>query len=157
MSPIAYIPRTKELYSNHPPYRWVVNEDVPWTPLKSPVADCKVALLSTGGVHTVDQEPFHYADDTSYREIPKDVDFADLRVSHFGYLTADAAIDPNCVFPLERLRELQADGTIGELADPAYSMMGGIYSVRRVREKVIPVMVDLLLQQKVDVLLLAPA
>ena len=157
MSPVAYIPRTRDLYPDYPPYRWVVNEDAPWTPLKAPLAECKVALLSTGGIHTSDQTPFHSRDDTTYREIPRDVDFKDLCVSHFGYITDDARADPNCVFPLERMRELQTDGIIGELANPAYSMMGGIYSSRRVRDQLAPAIVDLLVQRKVDVLLLVPA
>ena len=158
MSPVAYIPRTRDLYPDYPPYRWVINEDVPpWTPLKAPLSECKIALLSTGGVHTIDQEPFHSRDDTSYREIPRDVAFKDLQVTHFGYLTGDATADPNCVFPLERMRELAADGIIGELADPAYSMMGGIYSSRRVRDQLAPAIVNMLVEREVDVLLLVPA
>ena len=157
MSPIDYIPRTREMYASYLPYRWVVNEDAPWTPLTSPVAESKVALLSTGGVHMEDQTPFHYKDDTSCYEISKDVDYSRLRVSHFGYLTDDAGADPNCVFPLERLRELEADGTIGELADPAYSLMGGIYSARRVRNEVVPMVVEQMLQRKVQLLVLVPA
>ncbi len=157
MAPIDYIPRTREMYASYLPYRWVANEDAPWTPLGSPVAESKVALLSTGGIHLKDQAPFHYKDDTSCYEIPKDVDYARLRVSHFGYLTHDAGIDPNCVFPLERLREMEADGAIGELADPAYSLMGGIYSARRVRNEVVPMVVEQMLQHKVEVLFLVPA
>ena len=157
MPPIDYIPRTRELYANFLPYRWVVNDDAPWTPLKSPVAESRVALLSTGGLHTEDQAPFHYKDDISCYEIPKDVDYARLRVSHFGYLTTDSSADPNCVFPLERLRELESDGTIGEVADPAYSMMGGIYSARRVRNEVVPTVVEQVLHHKVEVLFLVPA
>ena len=157
MSPVAYIPRTRELYPDHPPYRWVVSQDTPWTPLKAPLSRCRVALITSGGVHLKDQQPFHSRDDTSYREIPRDVDFEDLRISHFGYLTQDAVADPNCVFPLERLRELEAEKIIGEVADPAYSMMGGIYSTRRVREELTPPIVELLVQREVDVLFLVPA
>ena len=40
--PVAYIPRTRELYNAYTPYRWVVNEEPPpWTPLKKPLAQCK--------------------------------------------------------------------------------------------------------------------
>ena len=45
--PVAYIPRTRELYNAYTPYRWVMNEEPPpWTPLKKPLAECKVALMS---------------------------------------------------------------------------------------------------------------
>ena len=157
MAPIDYIPRTRELYSDYPPYRWVVNNDAPWTPLRKPLKECRVALAGSGGVYHRDQEPFHTKDDTSHREIPKHVDPRDLRVYHFGYRTEDAEADPNCVFPVERLRELEADGIIGELADPAHSFMGGVYSARRVRSELVPAMVDLVTKQGVDALLLVPA
>ena len=110
MAPIDYIPRTREMYADYPAYRWVVNEDVPWAPLVKPLAGCKLALATSGGVYQVGQAPFHTRDDSSYREIPKDTPMSELRISHFSYRTEDAKRDPNCVFPLERLRELEAEG-----------------------------------------------
>ena len=157
MAPISYIQRTQVMYAAYKPYRWVVNEDVPWIPLGKPLRRCKVALISSGGVHHKDQLPFHSRDDTSYREIPRDVDVGDLRISHFGYLTEDAQKDPNCVFPIERMRELEGEGTIGELADPAYTMMGGIYSARRVKQELAPRILDRLISNQVDLLYLVPA
>ena len=36
--PVAYIPRTRELYKSYGAYRWVVNESAPpWTPLSKPL------------------------------------------------------------------------------------------------------------------------
>ena len=157
MAPIDYIPRTTEMYSDYAPYRWVFSEDVPWTPITRPVAQSRVALVTSGGVHLVDQEPFHMMDDTSLREIPKKTQRSDLTVSHFGYLIDDAKADPNCVFPLDRMRELEAEGIIGELSDPAYSFMGGIYSARRVRQEVCPDLVDRLKRDRIDLLFLVPA
>ena len=157
MAPIDYIPRTREMYSGYSPYRWVVNEDVPWIPLTKPLAQCKVALASSGGVYCKDQKRFHTKHDTSYREIPKHAAMDELRISHFGYRTEDAKVDPNCVFPLERMRELEAEGVIGELADPAYSFMGGVYSARRVREELAPRLVERVLQAQVDAFFLVPA
>lgn len=157
MAPIEYIPRTREMYADYPPYRWVVNEDVPWTPLAKPLNQCSVALLGSGGVHHKDQKPFHSKDDTSYREISKDVAMDELLVSHFGYRTEDAKRDPNCVFPIERTRELELEGTIGELSDPAYSVMGGIYSARRLKEELAPRILEKLVERQVDLLYLVPA
>ncbi len=157
MAPIDYIPRTREMYSDQPPYRWVVNEDAPWTPLSKPVDQCKVALITSGGVHLAAQKPFHMKDDTSLREIPRDTPASSLRISHFGYLTDGAKADPNCVFPLDRMRELEAENVIGELSDPAYSFMGGVYSIRRVRQELCPDVVERLTKSRVDLLFLAPA
>ena len=157
MAPIEYISRTRDLYATHEPYRWVVNHDVPWTPLAKPLNKCRVALASSAGVYHKDQTPFHTKDDTSLRQISKSVPVEDLRIAHFGYRTEDAKRDPNCVFPIERMRELEEEGFIGELSDPAYTFMGGIYSARRVRQEVAPRFVELLTKDQVDLLYIVPA
>ena len=154
--PVDYIPRTRELYESYTPYRWVVNESVPWTPLKKPIAKCKLALMTSGGIMYRDQPRFH-REDASYRRIPKQARREDLYVWHFGYPTADAERDPNCVFPLERLREFEAEGVIGELSDPAFSFMGGIYSARRVREELAPKIVTELRDARAEAFYLVPA
>lgn len=155
--PVAYIPRTRELYKAYTPYRWVENRDTPpWTPLTKPIAQCKVALMSSGGILYRDQPRFH-REDASYRLIPKDATQADLDVWHFGYRTDDAKLDHNCVFPLARMRELEAEGVIGELSDPAYSFMGGIYSSRTVRDELAPRIADELKRAHVDAFYLVPA
>ncbi|MDA0987885.1 MAG: glycine/sarcosine/betaine reductase selenoprotein B family protein [Chloroflexi bacterium] len=47
-----------------------------------------------------------------------------LRVKHRGYDISGPEADMNCVFPLQRLLEMEAEGKIGELAPTAYSFMG---------------------------------
>jgi len=69
--PVAYIPRTRDLYSDFIPYRWVENDDAPaFAPLPKPLAQCRVALISSGGIMYRDQPRFH-REDPSYRRIPK--------------------------------------------------------------------------------------
>jgi len=157
--PVDYIPRTRELYDPLPPYRWSDNRGVPvpWTPLTKPLAKCRVALASSGGVYVEGQRPFHFKDDSSMRVVPADTDVARLRIAHFGYPTKDAETDPNCVFPLERLREMAADGTIGELSPRAFTFMGGIYSQRRVMEDLVPAILDAVRQDDVDLFYIVPA
>jgi D-proline reductase (dithiol) PrdB len=127
--PIAYIQRTRERYAEYPPFRWVVNTDAPWTPLVKPIRECRVALLSSGGFYAAGQPPFD-DNDGSYRLIPRDTQSRDLRIYHHGYRDTDPDRDPNCVLPLERLRELAAEGVIGGLADSAISFLT-FYSARR--------------------------
>ncbi|MCL5044644.1 MAG: glycine/betaine/sarcosine/D-proline family reductase selenoprotein B [Deltaproteobacteria bacterium] len=153
---VAYIPRTRELYKAFAPYRWVVNHDVPWTPLKKPLSESRLALACSGGILYRDQPRFH-REDTSYRRVPKDASRAELTVWHFGYRTEDVRRDPNCVFPLERMRELEAEGLIGELMDPALSFMGGVYSARRVRTELGPALIEEVRAGGADALLLVPA
>ena len=157
MAPIEYIPRTRNLYATHQAYRWVVNHDVPWTPVTKPLSALRVALVSSAGVYHKNQRPFHTKDDTSIRIIPKSVPVSDLRIAHFGYRTGSAVRDPNCVFPIERLRELEKENFIGEVADQAYTFMGGIYSARKVRLEVAPRIVELLTKERVDLLYIVPA
>ena len=157
--PIDYIPRTRELYDPLPAYRWTDNREapVPWTPLRKPLSECRVALAGSGGVYAEGQEPFHFKDDASMRIIPSNVEVSRLRVAHFGYPTRDAELDPNCVVPIERMRELAADGTIGELSPRAFTFMGGIYSQRRVSEELIPQLIDQVKEDDVDLFYIVPA
>jgi D-proline reductase (dithiol) PrdB len=55
------------------------------------------------------------------------------------------------------MRELESAGVIGELADPAYSFMGGIYSARKVRDELAPRLVNELKRAHVDAFYLVPA
>lgn len=159
MDPVDYIPRTRELYDPLPPYRWTDNRGVPvpWTTLRKPLSECRVALASSGGVYLEGQEPFHFKDDASMREIPSDVDVSRLRIAHFGYPVADAQRDPNCVFPIERVRELAVEGTIGELGPRAFTFMGGIYSQRRVLADLVPAILAKVKEDAIDLFYLVPA
>ncbi len=152
--PIAYIQRTRERYAAYPPYHWTLNHDSPWTPLPKPIKDCRVALLSSGGLYLPDQPRFE-DNDASYRRIPRDTDIDTLRVYHHAYRDDDVDRDPNCVFPLDRLRELVAAGVIGELADFALSFLT-LYSARRELAERVPKLLAELKAMAVDAALLVP-
>ena len=158
-APVKYIERIREKYEalGFDSYKWVVNEDPPrWQPLLKPLSQCRVGLIASGGIYIAGQVAFHYKDDASFRVIPKDVKTSDLRITHFAYDFTDARQDPNVVFPMDTLRTLEQERVIGELADSAYTFMGGIYSARRVREELAPQLTDRLLADQVDVALFVP-
>ena len=90
---------------------------IPWTALSCPIARAKVAIVTTSGVHLTSDKPFHLNSDSSFRVIPRDARAADLTITHQAYDRTDALRDINLVFPLERLRELEAEGIIGQVAD----------------------------------------
>ena len=157
--PVRYIPRIARKYRRlgYPTYDWVRSvEPPPWQPLARPLRESRVALVASGGIYVAGQIAFHFKDDTSYRVIPTDVDTRDLRATHFAYDLTDARRDPNVVFPIDTLRGLAAEGVIGTLASRALAFMGGIYSVRRVREELVGPIVRELLDQQVDVALFVP-
>jgi D-proline reductase (dithiol) PrdB len=103
-----------------PQLRSLVDGPIPWSPLSKPLPECKVVLISTGGVHLLHDRPFRVDGDASYRVIPKNAPVANLAISHQAYDKTDALKDINLVFPIERLRELAAEGVIGSLADEHY-------------------------------------
>lgn len=157
--PVDYIQRTREQYATlgYPPYRWVRNTDQPpFTPLAKPLGECRAGLVASGGIYVKGQVAFHFKDDTSFRVIPRNVSYRDLRVTHFAYDTTDARADPNVVFPLATLLDLARLGRIGEVSSRAYTFMGGIYSSRRVREELAPAIADRLQNDEVDVAILVP-
>jgi D-proline reductase (dithiol) PrdB len=92
---------------------------VPFTPFERELAKTNVAIVSAGGVHLKDQEPFNIADelgDLGFRIIPEGADSSDLMVTHHHYDHRDADRDINVVFPIDVLRDLKAEGFIGGLA-----------------------------------------
>lgn len=96
----------------------------PWITPK-PLRDCTVAIVSTAGLHRRTDRPFNVGA-IDYRLIPGDADFGDLVVSHISTNFDRSAYqeDPNIWFPLDRLREMAADGEIGGVSGWHYSFMG---------------------------------
>src|SRR5918911_3093652 len=100
---------------------------VPFTPFDGELAKATVAIVTAGGVHLREQEPFNTADelgDLSFRIIPPDVDASRLMVTHHHYDHRDADQDINVVFPLDVLRDLEAEGFIGGIAKKHIGYMG---------------------------------
>jgi len=117
--PIPYMQRTRDYYAalGYPePYRWAHFADVPFQPLRKPLADCRVALLTTAaqGRHRGQ----YSAEDKFYRVYSLDSSRDhDLCISHvaidFDHTTAQ---DPGTYFPLPELRRAASRGRIGSIA-----------------------------------------
>lgn len=117
----------ERINTGHTGTRDVRNEQLNWTPLTKPLSECTVSLFTTGGVHLRDDEAFDVASahgDWTFRQVPTDVDTSKLVVTHTHYNHVDADRDVNCMFPLDRLRELSDEGVIGGIAEFAYTIMG---------------------------------
>lgn len=156
---INYIEKVRAAYSNERPYQWSVYEDSPWTPLSKPLENCRVALVGSSGVHLKSQTAFD-ADskgDISFREIPKDVNVADLTITHRDYDHTDADRDVNCIYPIERFRELEQEAFIGELAPINYTFCGRIFLRSKLLKEMAPDFVRRLKEGKVDVAFMVPA
>lgn len=117
------------------------NEQLNWTPVTKPLNESVVSLFTTGGVHRRSDPAFDVDNphgDWSFREIPTDIDTADLMITHTHYNHVDADLDVNCMFPLDRLRELRDQGVIGGIAPVAYTIMGFNPDPRPLAQETIP-------------------
>jgi D-proline reductase (dithiol) PrdB len=113
-----------------PQLRGLVDGPIPWTPLARPVAESTVVLVTTSGVHLKSDRPFRMSGDPTFRVIPRSARREDLTITHPAYVKTDALRDINLVFPIERLRELEAERAIGRLA-PEHFGLGLMGSARQ--------------------------
>ncbi|MBI4636622.1 MAG: hypothetical protein HY727_09780 [Candidatus Rokubacteria bacterium] len=153
--PVPYIEQVRRMYPDLPAYQWAVNERAPLTPLRKPLRECRVALVSSAGVYLPAQPAFRTdAKDVSFREIPADADVETLLVGHPS--TAAAVTDLDTVFPLDRLRELARAGVLGGLASPALSFVGRVLSRGLLRRDMVPWLVERLRALDVDAAFFVP-
>jgi D-proline reductase (dithiol) PrdB len=130
--PIPYMQRTREYYraiGYDTPYRWAHNTSAPFQPLTKPLAQARVALITTAAKFDPskgDQGPgAPYNGSAKFFEV-YDGDSSethDLRISHIAYdRTHTSAKDSNTWFPLAQLRRVAKDGRIGSLAPRFYGL-----------------------------------
>jgi hypothetical protein len=119
-SPVPYMQRTRDYYAAigyTTPYRWAHYIDAPFQPLKKPLKDSTLALVTTAAFYQSDkgdQGPgaaynagakFYtvYSGDSSADH--------DTRISHIGYdRKHTTAKDSNTWFPLPLMRAFEAQG-----------------------------------------------
>lgn len=125
-APIPYRERIRDYYAGlgyGAPYEWAHYGDVPFQPLKKPLAQCRVALITTAAPHQPDKgdqgpgAPYNaaakffsvYSGDTARDH--------DLRISHIAIDRAHTtAEDPGSYFPLAALRRAASRDRIGAVA-----------------------------------------
>ena len=141
-------------------YPFIVNEDAPWTPFSKPLAECRVGLVTTAGLYCDgEHEPFDAANiegDWSHREIPVAYPTEKLLIAHEHFNHDHALEDLNTVYPVESLRELAAEGVIGDLVSPVISISGYCPPADRLIEKTAPLVVEALRAAGADIVLQVP-
>ena len=147
---------------------WIAREpaatDIPWTPLRKPLAEATVALVTTAAVALKTDRPFDqdgerrnpWWGDPTCRVLPRDATERDVAVYHLHIDTSYADRDLNCVLPLQRLLELEAAGEIGRSAPSHYSFMGYLLDTRELIEVHLPAVIRRMKAEGVDVALLVP-
>ena len=124
---------------------------------KKPLEECRVALVTTGGVHLPEQPRFDIDDplgDCSYREIPADA--AELTWTH-AYYRPDEGADLDAIFPLWTIRGLAVEGEVGELNRRHFAFMGAIHDPGPLIEETAPEVATKLADDGVDAALLTPS
>ena len=162
MKPIDYVKKLNDYYQSFgfPPYKWSVFKTTTWTPFEKPLEKARVALLCSSGISRRDQEPYDplSRSNLTYREIPKDTRAEDLVINYAYYDHTDADRDPNIVFPIDRFRELEQEGFIGELAEINYGLgMGRMYKRTALQTQLAAEIARKVKGAAVDVLFCVPA
>ncbi len=131
-APIAYFPRIRAYYQAlgyGAPYEWAAFADVPFAPLRKPLRDCRVAIVTTAAPFHPDKgeqgpsAPYNaaakfysvYQADTAHEP--------DLRISHVAidrdHTTAE---DQSTYFPLQALKRAADAKRIGGVTDHFFGL-----------------------------------
>ena len=126
----------------------------PWVNPK-PLNECRIALISTAGLHRREDPPFTLGAG-DYRIIPDDYDMNDLVMGHLStnFDRSGFYQDVNTSFPIDRLRELAEEGVVNSVASRHFSFMGA--TPPTVMEPVARDLANVLKTDNVDAVVLVP-
>jgi len=134
---------------------------VPLAPLTKPLNQARLAMISSCGVHRKTDRPLdvcHPFGDFGFRRVPSSAKPAELTIHQLKYPHDDADIDLNVAFPIERLQELVAEGTLGGLTQNFFSFIGYNMDPERFERTVARDIAEAVtVEERADVALLVPA
>jgi len=160
-----------EAYAPKETSRWTYDHGS-FTPLEKPLDRSRLLLVTSSGHFPAGHDPeplgrkgmtqeeaIRHIEDFLRKapvlsRIPKDTPVSDLRVRHPGYDIRSTQRDSNVTFPLDRLREAEASGRIGEVAPEAFSFPG-LADQQRLLE-VMPDWMETVRETEADAALLVP-
>ena len=153
-SPVAYMERTRRYYEAQgfeTPYAWAHFDDAPFTPLRKPLAECSLALVTTAARYDREESDPRYVDSAPAAAPPRRLFANDLswdkQATHLN--------DRGTYLPLESLSELVAQGRLGALA-PRFHCAPTEYSQRRTRQADAPEILRRVREDGADIALLVP-
>lgn len=141
-------------------YPFVKNETAPFATLKRSLPMLNLALISSAGGYIEGTQAFDTTagdGDISFREIPIEVESADIKFSARGYDPASVHADMNAQVPIDRLLEYEANGVIGQLNPIWFSFCGHIPNAGKLAEDMIPKFVERVKRYDVQAALIIPA
>ena len=137
---------------------------IPFTPLRRPLSECTVALVSTAGIALNEDKPFDqegerrnpWWGDPTFRTIPVGTSERDVRIYHLHIDPRFGQDDLDVVLPMRRLSELVDEGMVGRVAPTHYSIMGYILEPTELVEKTAPAIAEYMRDEAVDAAALVP-
>ncbi|MCH8844009.1 MAG: hypothetical protein IID61_13690 [SAR324 cluster bacterium] len=169
MTNLSYIDLTQQWYQRKGQpnfYRYAKHEDGPFTRPIKPLAESRLVMISSAGIEIVlddgpDPVPFKginigAKEKAEVFAIPSDTPKEKLRYITGAHNRRESdMLDIDAFFPVTRLRELVAEGVIGDLA-ANHLRIRPSYSRRKTRELDAPEVLRLCREQAVDVALCVP-
>jgi len=149
--------RANENLTNYP---FVQNANTFFAPARRALPMLNLALISSAGAFINGTEAFDVESrdgDASFREIPIEVEAADMLYAARGYDPAAIQQDRNAQIPVERLLEYQANNVIGKLNNVWWSLNGYIPNAQLVAEQLAPKIAERIARYEVQAALLIPA
>ena len=161
MTYVRYIDRTRDYYQGEgyaAPYRWAHFDEVPFTRLTRPLAECRVGLITTSEmvVRNREAELAHIENDPTRPTyaLAMDTPSRDLYSRKAAYdRHATTLDDVDAYLPLTHLRRLADERRIGGLA-PRFQIVQSQYSQRRTLTVDAPAILAQLREDRVDVAVL---
>lgn len=141
-------------------YPFVENTYAPFEPLRRSLPMANLALISSAGAYIDGTDPFDTTSrdgDTSFREIPIEVEAEDLKYAARGFDPMYVKADMNAQIPVARLLEYKANGVIGKLNNVWWTMNGFIPNAGKAAEELAPKIAERVNRYDCQAALLIPA
>jgi D-proline reductase (dithiol) PrdB len=88
-----------------------------------PLSQSRVAIVTTAALRLADQDKFS-GGDQSFRVLPATTEGLIMGQISPNFDRSGFIIDPNVVFPIDRLREMAEEGVIGSLSEQHIAFLG---------------------------------
>jgi hypothetical protein len=155
---VSYIDKSRQFYSAQGyerPYSWARNNEAPFTPLRKPIAESRLGLVTTAlNLDLPDDTDAETLPIASTYAAPIDPPPARLFTQNRSWdKEATHTDDLDSFFPVHRLQELVEDGRLGSLS-PRFYGIPTEYSQRRTNEVDAPRLLELMREDGVDVAML---
>ncbi len=133
---------------------------VPLARLRRPLAESRLAFVSTAGVQPKGTLPFdvvHPVGDYTFRRVPSNSRPEELEIHQLKYPTDGAHRDLNVIFPIERLQELAGEAVVGGLTENFFSFIGYNMDADLLERTLAEDLAQAVADEHADLALLAPA